>query len=73
MFLRHMKKTVRGVMCGIAFFFGAIGTTTFVYVGGILFDRVAPWAPFMVVAGADMFIIVFSIVYILVFHIPRDA
>ena len=66
LFMRNLKKSVRGALTGIAFFFGAIGTTTFSYVGGVLFDKVAPWAPFMVVAGADFAIIVFLIVFLLV-------
>ena len=59
-----MKSTVRGTLNGIAFFFGAIGTTAFVFVGGIIFDKIAPWAPFMLVAIADCVIIVFAVIFI---------
>lgn len=63
-FMRNMKSTVRGTLSGIAFFFGSVGTTTFVIVGGIAFDTIAPWAPFMIVASADVFVFLVAIIFI---------
>lgn len=62
--MRNMKSTIRGTLSGIAFFFGAVGTTVFIFVGGILFDTVAPWAPFIVVGVADYIVIVVALVFI---------
>jgi len=70
--MRNMKSTIRGTLNGIAFFFGGVGTTVFVYVGGILFDTVAPWAPFMVVGIADFVVIIFALVFIFTGMIKRD-
>lgn len=63
-FLKNMNKEVRGTLNGIAFFFGTLGTTVFVYFGGVVFDKIAPWAPFMLVAAADAFVIVFQVIFI---------
>ena len=46
LFMRNMKSSIRGTLSGLAIFFSSIGMTTFVRVGGILFDTVGPWAPF---------------------------
>jgi len=59
-----MRSTIRGTMTGIAFFFGSVGTTIFVMVGGILFDKVGPWAPFMLVGATDGVIIIFIIIFL---------
>ena len=72
MFLRNMKKTVRGTLSGIAFFFGSVGTTTFVMVGGIMFDKVANWAPFMLVGCADFVVIVFALIFICAGWVKKD-
>ena len=50
LFMRDMRKSIRGTMSGLAFFFGSIGTTTFALIGGIMFDKIGPWAPFMLVS-----------------------
>ncbi len=72
MFMRNMQSTIRGTMTGIAFFFGSVGTTTFVMVGGILFDQVGPWAPFMLVGAVDGIIIIFIVIYLGCGLIKRD-
>ena len=72
LFMRNMKSTIRGTLYGIAFFFGCAGSTLFVYVGGILFDKVAPWAPFMVVGVSDFAVIVFALVFIFFGLLKRD-
>lgn len=72
MFIRNMRSTIRGTMTGIAFFFGSVGTTTFVMVGGILFDKVGPWAPFMLVGVTDGVIIIFIMIYLGLGLIKRD-
>uniref|UniRef100_A0A7S3MI32 Major facilitator superfamily (MFS) profile domain-containing protein n=1 Tax=Favella ehrenbergii TaxID=182087 RepID=A0A7S3MI32_9SPIT len=72
LFMRNMKSTIRGTLNGIAFFFGGVGTTIFVLIGGILFDKVAPWAPFMVVGVADFVAIIFSAIFFLSGIVKRD-
>ncbi len=72
MFLRNMKSTIRGTLSGIAFFFGSVGTTTFVMAGGILFDTVARWAPFMLVSCADFVVIIFALIFICMGWVKRD-
>lgn len=64
LFLRKMNGHVRGTLNGMAFFFGSLGATIFTLVGGILFDTVGSWAPFMLVAGADATIFIFAIIFI---------
>ena len=49
-----MRGEIRGTLQGIAFFFGAIGTTLFALIGGIVFDNIAPWAPFVMISVADL-------------------
>lgn len=71
-FLRKMRSEVRGTLSGLATFFAAIGTTTFTLVGGILFDKIAPWAPFMVVATADFVCIIFAIIFIVSGKLKKD-
>ena len=71
-FLRNMKSTIRGTLSGIAFFFGSAGTTMFVLLGGIAFDNIAPWAPFMLVAGADGLVIIFAVIFIGCGYLGKD-
>ena len=70
--MRNMKSTVRGTLSGIAFFFGSLGTTVFVLVGGILFDKVAPWAPFFMVGVADLAVIPFALAFIFTGLVTKD-
>ena len=72
LFLRNMKRSVRGTLNGISFFFGTLGMTIFNYVGGVVFDEVAPWAPFMIVAGADAIVLVFAGFFIGCGYIKRE-
>ena len=71
-FMRNMKGHIRGTLSGMAFFFGSFGTTTFSLVGGIVFDKIGPWAPFMVVGGADMLVLAVSLIFILKGAIGRN-
>jgi hypothetical protein len=59
-----MNGNIRGTLSGLGMFFGGIGTTVFTLIGGIIFDRVGPWAPFMLVAGADAAVLAFSLIFI---------
>ena len=71
-FMRNMSGQIRGTLSGAAFFFGSIGTTAFALGGGIMFDKIGPWAPFMLVSGADLVILVISLVFICGGFIKRD-
>lgn len=64
LFMRNMKSSIRGTMNGLAFFFGSVGTTTFAYFGGQLFDEVGPWAPFALVGTCDLLTVGFALIYI---------
>ena len=64
-FLRNMQGHIRGTLSGLAFFFGSIGTTTFSLVGGMVFDKIGPWAPFALVSGADFIVFCFALWFIL--------
>ena len=70
--MRNMKPHIRGTLSGLAFFFGSLGTTTFALVGGILFDRVGPWAPFVLVAFADGLVLMASLLFIMFGLIDRS-
>jgi hypothetical protein len=59
-----MKSHIRGTLVGMSNFFGSIGLTIFVLVGGKLFDSMGPWAPFWYVAFIDILILIFSMVFI---------
>lgn len=72
LFMRNMKANIRGTLTGLAFFFGSVGTTTFALIGGILFDKVAPWAPFMVVGTADATVFLVCITFLAFGLIKRD-
>lgn len=65
LFMRNMKPHIRGTLSGIAFFFGSIGTTFFALAGGIMFDSIGPWAPFLFVASADCFVFIISLIFIM--------
>ena len=71
-FMRKMKNLVRGTLSGIAFFFGALGTTSYVQLGGIVFDEIAPWAPFTLAATADTFLFLFSILFVAFGLLKKD-
>lgn len=60
----RVKKTIRGTLMGFAMFAGSIGMTTFAIVGGIIFDRIGPWAPFVLVALIDGLVVIISLAFI---------
>ena len=64
LFLRNMKSHIRGTLVGMSNFFGSVGLTVFVLIGGKLFDNIAPWAPFWYVGFIDVLILIFSMVFI---------
>ena len=70
--MRGMRSTIRGTLNGVAFFFGGVGTTIFVLVGGVMFDKVAPWAPFVTVGCADLAAIIFALIFFLSGLVKRD-
>ena len=72
LFMRHMKSHIRGTLSGIAFFFGSIGTTTFALVGGIIFDKIGPAAPFLLVGSADMAVLMIAMAFIMLGAIKRS-
>lgn len=67
-----MEPKIRGSLNGVMFFFSSSGMTIFTLVGGIIFDRIGPWAPFAFVAIFDSMILVFSTIFILCGFIKRD-
>ena len=72
LFMRNMKSSVRGTLSGIAIFFGSLGTTIFTLTGGIVFDKIGAWAPFMLVAGADGVCLIFAVIFIAFGLLKRD-
>ena len=64
LFLRGIQSHIRGTMQGLSLFFGAIGATSFALFAGKLFDQVGPWAPFMLMSGADFVIFIFTLIWI---------
>ena len=70
--MRHMKPHIRGTLNGIAFFFGSIGTTTFALVGGIIFDKIGPAAPFLLVGSADFSVLMIAMAFIMLGAIKRS-
>ena len=64
LFMRNMKSHIRGILSGLAYFFGSFGVTAFAMLGGILFDKVAPWALFILVSIADGTVFVICLIFI---------
>lgn len=60
--LRSADREVRGIVYGVANAFGYFGMLIFSISGGILFDSVGPYSPFMLVGATDL---TFSILAIL--------
>jgi MFS family permease len=52
--LRCADKEIRGVIYGVANACGFLGMLLFSIVGGIIFDSISPYAPFMLVGGLDL-------------------
>ena len=67
-----MKAEIRGTMQGVAFFFGALGMMLFNLVGGILFDNIAPWAPFFMISAADFFCFIIALIFIYTGLLKKD-
>ena len=55
-----MSGRVRGTMTSMNVLFGSLGSAAFALIAGILFDKIAPWAPFMVVAAGDFTVFFFT-------------
>ena len=72
LFFRNMRAEIRGTLQGIAFFFGAIGTMLFALVGGIVFDKVAPWAPFVLISVADFVCFIIAVLFIMFGLLKKD-
>ena len=72
LFMRNMKSSIRGTLSGMAIFFSSIGMTMFVRVGGILFDKVGPWAPFQLLGTADVSVFVISLIFLACGLIKRN-
>ena len=52
--LRNADREIRGVILGVGTGCGYIGMLIFALVGGVLFDRVGPYAPFFFVGCLDL-------------------
>ena len=65
LFMRDMKSDIRGTLSGIAYFFGSIGTTLFALLGGVMFDQIGPWAPFLLVGVVDFVVVIVSMIFII--------
>ena len=72
LFYRNMRSEIRGTLQGVAFFFGAVGTMIFTLVGGIVFDKIAPWAPFMLISVADFICFIVAAIFILLGLLKKD-
>ena len=59
-----MSGRVRGTMTSMNVLFGSLGSAAFALIAGILFDKIAPWAPFMVVAAGDFTVFFFSVIFL---------
>ena len=52
--LRSADREIRGIIYGVANAVGYLGMLIFSLTGGILFDSVGPFAPFMLVGATDL-------------------
>jgi MFS family permease len=59
--LRNADKEIRGVIFGVGTACGYVGMLIFSIVGGILFDRIGPYTPFLLVGCLDATFFVFSV------------
>ena len=57
---RVADREIRGTLYGTATSCGYVGQLIFALGGGILFDKVGPKAPFMLVGGLDSFMFLFT-------------
>lgn len=58
---RSAETQIRGVLYGVSITCGYIGQMIFVYCGGLLFDDVGPYWPFVLVGCLDITFAGFSI------------
>lgn len=65
LFLRNMNPKIRGSLNGVMFLFSMTGMTVFTLVGGVIFDKVGPFAPFAFVAIFDAVVLFISIVFVM--------
>ena len=58
LFLKGIPADIRGTMLGLFWFFAVLGILLFTIVGGQLFDKVGPAAPFggLLIADACFFV-----------------
>lgn len=70
--LRTADREIRGVVFGIANACGYIGMLCFSLGGGILFDTVGPYSPFMLVGSLDLIFGTFCTVFALCGWISND-
>lgn len=54
LFNKNLPKEIRGTLNGAYNFFGNIGILLFSKIGGILYDKVSPNAPFIIVCVCDV-------------------
>lgn len=54
MFNKHLPKDIRGTLNGTYNFFGNIGILLYSKIGGILYDKVSPNAPFILLGACDI-------------------
>ena len=52
----------RGAVTGVLSTFGALGILCCAWLGGILFDRIAPWAPFLFVGSLQALLLIGAVV-----------
>jgi MFS family permease len=52
---------IRGAVIGMVGFFGALGILAISKIGGIAFDEWRPGAPFIIMAGANVFLLAYAI------------
>ena len=53
-YMKALPSDVRGMMVGLFQFMGQIGTVLFTLIGGALFDKVSPVAPFVLLGSLDL-------------------
>ena len=54
MFNKHLPKEIRGTLNGAYNFFGNLGILFYSKIGGILYDKVSPNAPFVLLGVCDI-------------------
>ncbi|MBF0281879.1 MAG: MFS transporter [Zetaproteobacteria bacterium] len=65
MVLDLSPENIRGSMLGFFNVVGGIGVVVCIQVGGIVFDAIGPYAPFVFIGVANLFIVLYSLTFIL--------